>query len=189
MGWKVREISDAVDESSNTPTDYGSNTEYFTIRVHHSGKFITKPKVSYIGGEVSHIDYCCTDELSKIEIDSMLAAIGLQGSLECYYSCTGADDTQILNPIRCDIDALDLGLFDPGESKVSGLFVDHESLPFQLIACPTDDNEVATELGNGSNNVDDNGKHLVYVGSGEEHLDVGGSVRSMPSNATQRMYE
>ncbi|KAL6562868.1 hypothetical protein OROHE_005455 [Orobanche hederae] len=164
MSWKLRELHDVIPFGSVTP-DYDTAYDYFTIRVHHSGRFVTEGRFSYEGGKISHIDYVSTYELSKIELDSMVASIGFKGCLEYYYSCTGIDDVDILRPIKCDKNALELGLYAHGNTRIVGLFVDHDSLPMKDIMFPSIELMYRGE-GSGSGNLDDS--NHVDVSEGDD---------------------
>ncbi|CAK9157806.1 unnamed protein product [Ilex paraguariensis] len=75
MSWIVREYNNNLC-TGDTP-DYGNDSKYFTIKMHHSGKFDGYGDKVYIGGRVNSIDMCHFDQISLIELDNMLKNIGV----------------------------------------------------------------------------------------------------------------
>ncbi|PIN19253.1 hypothetical protein CDL12_08071 [Handroanthus impetiginosus] len=104
---------------------YGENSEYFTIRIRHSGTFVFFGTPSYLGGEISHIDFCNSNEMSLIEIHSMAKEIGLEGNLAYYFSSTGVNDTNALIMIKDDFDVVNLCNFID-ENRMVGVFINHQ---------------------------------------------------------------
>nr|KAJ0213156.1 hypothetical protein LSAT_V11C400190450 [Lactuca sativa] len=45
---------------------------WFSIKLHHGGKFTKLPDIKYIGGEVRYVDYVDIDEFSVHELDAMM---------------------------------------------------------------------------------------------------------------------
>ncbi|KAL0389261.1 UNVERIFIED_CONTAM: hypothetical protein Scaly_0283200 [Sesamum calycinum] len=70
MGWRLREGESEIATGRVAP-DYGPNSEYFTIRLHHSGQLCEFGRRVYVGGKIDHFDYCHVDEMSLIELTEM----------------------------------------------------------------------------------------------------------------------
>ncbi|KAK4389499.1 hypothetical protein Sango_2286900 [Sesamum angolense] len=70
MGWRLREGESEIATGRVAP-DYGPNSEYFTIRLHHSGQLCEFGRRVYVGGKIDRFDYCHVDEMSLIELTEM----------------------------------------------------------------------------------------------------------------------
>ena len=61
------------------------NTDLFTIKLHFGGNFEANPK-SYVGGNCQYVDKCDADEMSLLELYSMLIDAGVDASFaDLYY--------------------------------------------------------------------------------------------------------
>ncbi|KAK6122675.1 hypothetical protein DH2020_043582 [Rehmannia glutinosa] len=124
MSWQVREKSGQSSKESLHP-DYGPISEFFTIRLHHSGMFVNLGKMLYCGGDINHVDYCDVDKMSLLELHSMAKEIGVKEYKRFHYNKVGIDDCSDLVVIENDIDALNLvNCID--ENRIVGVFVEHE---------------------------------------------------------------
>ncbi|PIN10174.1 hypothetical protein CDL12_17242 [Handroanthus impetiginosus] len=81
--------------------DASENTDFFIVRMHHGGTFVYFGTPSYLGGQVSHIDFYSPDKMLLIEMHSMAVEIGLKGD----------DDTNGLSLLKDDMYALNLSNF------------------------------------------------------------------------------
>ncbi|PIN05180.1 hypothetical protein CDL12_22285 [Handroanthus impetiginosus] len=95
--------------------------------MHHSGAFVNLGKHSYLGGQISYIDYCNLDEMSLIEIDGIAIEVGLEDSYIHYYNSTEVNDTNGLTINKDDIDTVNLYNFID-ENKMVVVFVDYQKL-------------------------------------------------------------
>ncbi|KAL6568685.1 hypothetical protein OROHE_004369 [Orobanche hederae] len=133
MGWKVRTPGDFIPPGKLTP-DYGSNNEYFTIRLHHSGRFLNLGHMVYNGGEISHIDWYSQDEMSSLELGFMLGEIGaVYGVLEYYYSPDSRDHCVNIIQIVGDREAIEMCKFVDGD-KLVGVVVSQSTLTNQTMS-------------------------------------------------------
>nr|KAJ0193317.1 hypothetical protein LSAT_V11C800438100 [Lactuca sativa] len=57
------------------PSDVGAPT-WFSIKLHHGGKFTKLHDIKYIGGEVCYVDYVDIDEFSVHELDAIMLDLG-----------------------------------------------------------------------------------------------------------------
>ncbi|PIN09621.1 hypothetical protein CDL12_17801 [Handroanthus impetiginosus] len=89
--------------------------------MHHHRVFVQFGKPSYLRGEISHIDFCNPDEISLIE-----------GTLACFYSTTGVNETNGLFMLKDAIDVMNLHNFID-ENRMVGIFVNHENLLYPVV--------------------------------------------------------
>ncbi|XP_052622315.1 uncharacterized protein LOC111885906 [Lactuca sativa] len=70
--WHIRPKHEVVDVS----TVYAGAPTWFSIKLHHGGKFTKLPDIKYIGGEVRYVDYVDIDEFSVHELDAIMLDLG-----------------------------------------------------------------------------------------------------------------
>ncbi|CAI9271442.1 unnamed protein product [Lactuca saligna] len=70
--WHIRPKHEVVDVS----TVYAGAPTWFSIKLHHGGKFTKLPDIKYIGGEVRYVDYLDIDEFSVHELDAIMLDLG-----------------------------------------------------------------------------------------------------------------
>ncbi|CAI9276169.1 unnamed protein product [Lactuca saligna] len=70
--WHIRPKREVVDVS----TVYAGAPTWFSIKLHHGGKFTKLPDIKYIGGEVRYVDYLDIDEFSVHELDAIMLDLG-----------------------------------------------------------------------------------------------------------------
>lgn len=151
--------------------------------MHHSGLFVNLGRTCYIGGEVSHIDFCNSDELSMLELQSMTNELGLKGVKHFHYSKDGINDCSSLGLMQNDNDALNLVNFIDVYRMV-GVFVEHEnnntnvnSSESESVGQPNDDfpniDEPLNFVGDNEDSIELNDNHMdisIHPVS-EEHCD------------------
>ncbi|XP_012833671.1 PREDICTED: uncharacterized protein LOC105954545 [Erythranthe guttata] len=114
MVWKLREGDEGISVGRTAP-DYGSNCEFFTIKMHHSEN-------------INYFDYCNEDEISMIEIIEMAKELGLNGTVNFFHNRGGGiNDCNNVAIMKHDIDAMALVNFIDGE-RVAEIYVQHEVL-------------------------------------------------------------
>ncbi|KAL6518259.1 transcription factor [Orobanche minor] len=127
---KLQILKDAsgIIKPSSSP-NYGSSTSgYFTIKMHHNGKFHVNVTRSYIGGVADFFDFCSADEMSMIEIREMARLCGIDPDNVAFtYSKSGVDDCNNLSLLETDINAMNLAYFLDGDNCI-GVYVEHEEL-------------------------------------------------------------
>ncbi|CAI9286001.1 unnamed protein product [Lactuca saligna] len=70
--WQIRPKNEVVDVSSL----YAGAPTWFSIKLHHGGKFTKLPDIKYTGGEVRYVDYVDIDEFSVHELDAIMLDLG-----------------------------------------------------------------------------------------------------------------
>nr|KAJ0184843.1 hypothetical protein LSAT_V11C900494740 [Lactuca sativa] len=68
----IRPKNEVVDVSSL----YAGAPTWFSIKLHHGGKFTKLPDIKYTGGEVRYVDYVDIDEFSVHELDAIMLDLG-----------------------------------------------------------------------------------------------------------------
>ncbi|XP_012852893.1 PREDICTED: uncharacterized protein LOC105972477 [Erythranthe guttata] len=120
MVWKLRADGDG-------PPDYGSNSDHFTIRMHHSGKLLNLGSICYLSGSVNYFDFCSEDEISMLEIVAMSKELGLIDIFGFYHSRGRLNDYSELVLMDDDHDAMNLVNFID-EERVTVIYVRHIEL-------------------------------------------------------------
>ncbi|CAI9280018.1 unnamed protein product [Lactuca saligna] len=72
--WHIRPKHEVVDVS----TVYVGAPTWFSIKLHHSGKFTKLPDIKYIGCEVRYVDYVDIDEFFVHELDAIMLDLGAE---------------------------------------------------------------------------------------------------------------
>ncbi|KAI4351325.1 hypothetical protein L6164_005700 [Bauhinia variegata] len=98
--------------------------EYFTLCIHHGGKFIPGPPCQYEGGWVNHIDYVDLDRFSLIVIAGLLKDIGYAGVESCSYVLTGQNIDNGLVMLITDDDAMEMVSKCKGQAEID-IYVEH----------------------------------------------------------------
>ncbi|CAI9266701.1 unnamed protein product [Lactuca saligna] len=70
--WQIIPKNEVVDVSSL----YAGAPTWFSIKLHHGGKFTKLPDIKYTGGEVRYVDYVDIDEFSVHELDAIMLDLG-----------------------------------------------------------------------------------------------------------------
>lgn len=84
------------------------NRDLFTIKLHFGGHFSSNPK-AYIGGEIRYVDKCDGDELSLLEVFSMLTDCGVNvGMCELFYKLPNSIMDFGLFPLNSDIHVVEM---------------------------------------------------------------------------------
>lgn len=102
MVWKLRE--------ANVALQYDNNSECFTIRMYHSGKFVDLGRNCYVGVKISNLNYFESDEISMVELIEMAQELHLY-DVEYFFRNRGPmndcndiylmrDDNDALNPVN-----------------------------------------------------------------------------------------
>ncbi|CAI9264792.1 unnamed protein product [Lactuca saligna] len=66
--WQIRPKNEVVDVSSL----YAGAPTWFSIKLHHGGRFTKLLDIKYTGGEVCYVDYVDIDEFSVHELDAIM---------------------------------------------------------------------------------------------------------------------
>ncbi|KAL3514047.1 hypothetical protein ACH5RR_026764 [Cinchona calisaya] len=80
------------------------NCELFTIRLHHGGKISGNKYVSYVGGDVDHVDNCNAEKMSLHEISCTVEDLGHHDTITYYYLEPYKDMSNGLRELCCDGD-------------------------------------------------------------------------------------
>ncbi|WOG86677.1 hypothetical protein DCAR_0205894 [Daucus carota subsp. sativus] len=95
MTWLIRDV------------DHGNN-DLFTIKLHFGGHLTSNPR-SYVGGSFKYVDKCDVDEISMLELYSMLTDCGVDaGFADLYYKLPKANMESGLFPVTSDTQALEM---------------------------------------------------------------------------------
>ncbi|CAI9289134.1 unnamed protein product [Lactuca saligna] len=70
--WHIKPKHEVVDIS----IVYVDSPTWFSIKLHHGGKFTKLPDIKYIGGEVCYVDYVDINEFYVHELDSIILDLG-----------------------------------------------------------------------------------------------------------------
>ncbi|KAL0339915.1 UNVERIFIED_CONTAM: hypothetical protein Sradi_4508300 [Sesamum radiatum] len=124
MGWRLREGESEIATRRVAP-DYGPNSEYFTIRLHHSGQLCEFGRRVYVGGKIDHFDYCHVDEMSLIELTEMAKTLQIDTEhVTFFYSGNGINDCNSIAMMSTDLHTLELVNYVDGD-RIVGIFIDH----------------------------------------------------------------
>ncbi|KAL0351447.1 UNVERIFIED_CONTAM: hypothetical protein Scaly_1533400 [Sesamum calycinum] len=124
MGWRLREGESEIATGRVAP-DYGPNSEYFTIRLHHSGQLCEFGRRVYVGGKIDHFDYCHVDEMSLIELTEMAKTLQIDTEhVTFFYSRNGINDCNSIAMMSTDLHTLELVNYVDGD-RIVGIFIDH----------------------------------------------------------------
>ena len=86
-----------------------AKSDYFTIVVHHGGKFVYNLNIRYSGRRVFYFDLCHIDAISMIEINDMIQQLGYLGPMTCYWRLSWrALKVDDLRPLRIDFDVVNM---------------------------------------------------------------------------------
>ncbi|GER46889.1 disease resistance protein [Striga asiatica] len=134
MGWIIRHNVNENPLEFLCP-NYSSGSQFFTIRMYHSGKFVKYGTRYYVGENmrVSHIDFCDPDEMSFLEIINITRDLGLKECKKFHVSTNGIDNCSSLFEIQNDSDALNLVNF-LDENRVVGIYIEHQNSTLSTIA-------------------------------------------------------
>ncbi|GER26373.1 transposon protein [Striga asiatica] len=134
MGWIIRHNVNENPPEFLCP-NYSSGSQFFTIRMYHSGKFVKYGTRYYVGENmrVSHIDFCDPDEMSFLEIINITRDLGLKECKKFHVSTNGIDNCSSLFEIQNDSDALNLVNF-LDENRVVGIYIEHQNSTLSTIA-------------------------------------------------------
>ncbi|KAL0381974.1 UNVERIFIED_CONTAM: hypothetical protein Scaly_0484700 [Sesamum calycinum] len=101
------------------------NSEYFTIRLHHSGQLCEFGRRVYVGGKIDHFDYCHVDEMSLIELTEMAKTLQIDTEhVTFFYSRNGINDCNSIAMMSTDLHTLELVNYVDGD-RIVGIFIDH----------------------------------------------------------------
>ncbi|KAG8369567.1 hypothetical protein BUALT_Bualt14G0026800 [Buddleja alternifolia] len=106
--------------------DYKSSN-YFTIKMHHSGRFLEINGRFYIDGQVSFFDFCEPSEMSLSAIYDMARQIGQVEGVVFYFSLKGPDDCSDLECLIHDCDARNLFAVVNRE-RVVGVYIEYAEM-------------------------------------------------------------
>ncbi|KAK4397217.1 hypothetical protein Sango_1558300, partial [Sesamum angolense] len=124
MGWRLREGESEIATGRVAP-DYGPNSEYFTIRLHHSGQLCEFGRRVYVGGKIDHFDYCHVDAMSLIELTEMAKTLQIDTEhVTFFYSRNGINDCNSIAMMSTDLHTLELVNYVDGD-RIVGIFIDH----------------------------------------------------------------
>ncbi|CAI9089495.1 OLC1v1024082C1 [Oldenlandia corymbosa var. corymbosa] len=76
--WEIRKEGNDFDPFS----DYGHNLVYFTIRLHHGGKFSDG---KYVFGKVAHVDFCHQEEFNLHELSAIMVRLYSRETICAFY--------------------------------------------------------------------------------------------------------
>lgn len=82
--------------------------EYFTIKMHHGGRFVDLPKKEYVDGSIRHWDNCQSDYRSFFEVEDLVERTGYKSYKGLWYTLNGTSLDKGLRPILNDTDAMDM---------------------------------------------------------------------------------
>ena len=84
------------------------NNDLFTIKLHFGGHLTSNPG-SYVGGSFKYVDKCDVDEISMLELYSMLTDCGVDaGFADLFYKLPKANMECGLFPVTSDSQALEM---------------------------------------------------------------------------------
>ncbi|KAK4382959.1 hypothetical protein Sango_2821300 [Sesamum angolense] len=143
MGWRLREGESEIATgrvaltmvsysipflfvfSSFRVRNMGPNSEYFTIRLHHSGQLCEFGRRVYVGGKIDHFDYCHVDAMSLIELTEMAKTLQIDTEhVTFFYSRNGINDCNSIAMMSTDLHTLELVNYVDGD-RIVGIFIDH----------------------------------------------------------------
>ncbi|KAL8259170.1 hypothetical protein R6Q59_027123 [Mikania micrantha] len=106
----------------------GQNSNLFSLKVYHGGRFSKLPGRQYVGGKISFVDMIDFDEFSLHEVNSMIQEIGYPKDEEfCYYFRDSNRDLDFgLKALRNDMDVIELLKYVPN-NKIIELFTSTSS--------------------------------------------------------------
>lgn len=136
------------------------NTEFFTIKMHHSGKFLNLSRTCYLAGAIDYFDYCSGDEMSMIEISEMGKELVLKDVAALFHSRgLGINESDDLHLMETDMDAMNIVNF-VDENRVTSIYVKHHSI-----------SETKRHLGDSMEQFPEIDEAIGYVGDVEtEHM-------------------
>ncbi|CAK9133844.1 unnamed protein product, partial [Ilex paraguariensis] len=76
ISWVVKEYNCDIPHGQKLSI-FEASTDYFTIKMHHSGKFEGYGDKVYTCGRWNHFDMCHADQISLIELNNMLKDVGV----------------------------------------------------------------------------------------------------------------
>ncbi|CAN6286061.1 unnamed protein product [Urochloa humidicola] len=110
------------------PPIYGSDSDDFTVEVHHGGFFVGQDtNRAYIDGKVNWFDYCKGDTWSPLWLDDFVGQLGYEASysLKIYWLLPGTDFSDGLRMVSTDSDTrFMVSVLDKVRNFV--LFFDHD---------------------------------------------------------------
>ncbi|KAI4347789.1 hypothetical protein L6164_008571 [Bauhinia variegata] len=98
--------------------------EYFTLCIHHGGKFIPGPPRKYEGGWVDHVNYVDPDRFSLTVIAGLLKDIGYAGVESCSYVLLGQNIDNGLVMLIIDDDAMEMVSKYKGQAEID-IYLEH----------------------------------------------------------------
>ncbi|KAL4568508.1 hypothetical protein LXL04_024122 [Taraxacum kok-saghyz] len=121
--WKIRSKTVTFDATAI----YEGYPTFFTIELHHGGKFTKFPSITYNDGKIDHVDLVDMDEFSVHELDSMMLQLGYESESIIYYQFqlpTHEDFAFGLRALGNDADVINLAQYIE-EHKVIKVYTEH----------------------------------------------------------------
>ncbi|KAL4557735.1 hypothetical protein LXL04_035923 [Taraxacum kok-saghyz] len=121
--WKIRSNTVTFDATAI----YEGYPTFFTIELHHGGKFTKFPSITYNDGKIDHVDLVDMDEFSVHELDSMMLQLGYESESIIYYQFqlpTHEDFAFGLRALGNDADVINLAQYIE-EHKVIKVYTEH----------------------------------------------------------------
>lgn len=99
---------------------------YFSIQIHHGGRFIdTGDTERYVGGQVTYFDHCEIDYMSLIELDDFTKKLGYMDPVRfCYRN----SETGSLVYILTDKEAIDMCTKHLPHNKIATIYMKHKNI-------------------------------------------------------------
>ncbi|PIN20840.1 hypothetical protein CDL12_06478 [Handroanthus impetiginosus] len=114
----------------------------------------------YVGGKVDHMNHCCQDEISLLEIIEMAQEIRIDmEGVTFYYNRLGSNDFSDITIMQTNSDALNLVNFIDKEG-VAGIFVDHGNVLDPSNSFVVEESQTLLEIDEG----------LEYIGKNVDNL-------------------
>ncbi|KAI4332319.1 hypothetical protein L6164_017241 [Bauhinia variegata] len=98
--------------------------DYFTLVIHHGGRFIPGPPRKYEGGWVDHVDYIDPNRFNLTMIAGLLKDIGYAGVELCSYVLLGQNMDNELVMLITDDDAIEMVSKYKGQAEID-IYVEH----------------------------------------------------------------
>ncbi|KAL4585616.1 hypothetical protein LXL04_010239 [Taraxacum kok-saghyz] len=120
--WEISKSKKLLDATAI----YEGYPTFFSITLHHGGKFTKFPGRTYIDGKVDYVNFIDMDEFSVHELDYMMQQLGYEVPPVIYYhfQIPNGDFDFGLRDLGNDLDVLTLGKFIE-DNKVIHVYTEH----------------------------------------------------------------
>ena len=97
----------------------------FTVVIHHRGRFVDKPRITYEGGDVMAFHGLDLDRWSYFELLSLVKELGYDDIVDMWWKIPGLTLENGLRKIKLDCDALELGMLAESKKCEVDVYVEH----------------------------------------------------------------